>query len=48
MAIVGPELLEKNITASPLLTKAVKVLENDEEIQELLKMSNVWQTSGEL
>jgi metal-dependent HD superfamily phosphatase/phosphodiesterase len=45
MAIVGPELLEKNITASPLLTKAVKVLESDEEIQELLKMSNVMAVS---
>jgi len=45
MAIVGPELLEKNTASSPLLSRALKVLESDEEIQELLRMGNVMAVS---
>ncbi|MEM1611704.1 MAG: hypothetical protein QXQ57_08695, partial [Sulfolobales archaeon] len=45
MAIVGPELLEKNIANSSLLAKAIRVLESDEEVQELLRMSNVMAVS---
>lgn len=41
MVIVGPELLERNIANSPILSKAVRILESDEEVQELLRMSNV-------
>ncbi|GAY26457.1 HD domain-containing protein [Desulfurococcaceae archaeon AG1] len=45
MVVVGPELLEKNIAGSQILSKAVKILENDDEIQELLRMSNVMAVS---
>lgn len=45
MVIVGPELLEKNVSGSQILSKAVRILENDEEIQELLRMSNVMAVS---
>ncbi len=41
MVIVSPELLDQHIKTSPLLEKAVKILENDDEVVELLKMSNV-------
>ncbi len=45
LVIVGPELLEKNISGSQILSKAVKILESDDEIQELLRMSNVMAVS---
>jgi len=45
VVVVGPELLEKNTASSPLLSRALKVLEGDEEVQELLRMSNVMAVS---
>ncbi len=41
MVVVSPQLLMKHVSSSPLLSKAFKIVENDVEIFELLKMSNV-------
>jgi len=41
LVVVSPHLLYKHIEHSHLLSKAYKVLEEDEELSELLKMSNV-------
>jgi len=41
MVVVSPQLIQKHIAASPLLQKVFKLLEDDEEVSELIKMSNV-------
>jgi metal-dependent HD superfamily phosphatase/phosphodiesterase len=41
MPIVSIELIERHIAGSPLLRKVYELLENDVEVQELLRMSNV-------
>ncbi len=41
MVVVSPNLLQKHVSSSNLLFKAYKLLEEDEEVNELLKMSNV-------
>ncbi|MEM1983169.1 MAG: HD domain-containing protein [Sulfolobales archaeon] len=41
MVLVSPQLYFKHISLSPILQKVSKLLENDEEVDELLKMSNV-------
>jgi len=41
MAVVSPDLVLKHVEASPLLAKAYRMLEEDFEVQELLRMSNV-------
>ncbi|NPA23119.1 MAG: HD domain-containing protein [Crenarchaeota archaeon] len=40
--VVSPALLEKHARDSPLLSRAIQVLEEDEEVQELLRLSNVF------
>ncbi len=42
IAVVSPSLLEKHVKSSPLLERAVQVLEEDEEVQELLRLANVF------
>ncbi len=39
---VSPSLLDKHTRDNPLLARAVAVLEEDEEVQELLRLSNVF------
>jgi len=41
LVVVSPNLLQKHVSSSNLLFKAYKLLEEDEEVNELLKMSNV-------
>ncbi len=41
MAIVGPDLVEKHIKDSRLLSSMWRLLTSDSEVQELLRMSNV-------
>jgi len=41
MVVVSPNLLQKHVSTSYLLQKALKVIEDDDEVNELLKMSNV-------
>lgn len=41
MSIVSVELIEKHISSSPILEKIYRLLEEDIEVQELLRMSNV-------
>lgn len=41
MPVVAPSLVEEEIRDKPLLQRAWKILQADEEIQEMLKMSNV-------
>ncbi|MEB3780390.1 MAG: HD domain-containing protein [Desulfurococcales archaeon] len=41
MALVSLELVDKHVSRSPLLSKAWKLLQEDVEVQELLRMSNV-------
>ena len=38
---VSPSLIEKYIESSPLLLKAYRLLEEDEEVNELLRVSNI-------
>ncbi len=45
MVVVGPALVIKHIETSDLLKKAYDFLEQDEEIQTLIKMSNVMAVS---
>jgi len=40
MAVVSPNLIQRHLS-SPMLSKAFKLLEEDDEVGELLKMSNV-------
>ena len=39
--MVSPSLIYKHVNSSPLLSKAFNLLENDDEVQELIRMSNV-------
>lgn len=41
MAVVSPHLLSKHVASSAVLSRAVRILESDDEVVELLKMSNV-------
>jgi len=41
MVVISPYLLQKHLSNSYLLQKVSKVLEDDDEVNELLKMSNV-------
>ncbi len=41
MVVVSPNLLQRHVSSSPLLAKALKLLEEDDEVNELLKMSNI-------
>jgi len=41
MVIVSPSLILKHVKESLLVRRTVDVLENDEEVQELLKLSNI-------
>lgn len=41
MVIISTELLETKLRENPLIAEAYKILERDEEVQELLRMSNV-------
>ncbi|RLF16827.1 MAG: phosphohydrolase [Thermoprotei archaeon] len=41
LEVVGPDLIIKHVTQDSLLEKAYMVLEEDEEIQDLMKMANV-------
>ncbi|NPA96469.1 MAG: HD domain-containing protein [Crenarchaeota archaeon] len=41
MAVVSPSLIQRHISSSPVLHRAFHLLEEDEEVNELLKMSNV-------
>ncbi len=42
VAIVSPSLLEKHARESPLLSRAIQVLDEDEEVQELLRLANIF------
>ncbi len=42
MVLVSIDLLEKKLKQYPLISEAYKILERDEEVQELLRMSNVF------
>lgn len=41
VVIVSPQLLTKHVSTSPLLYRAYRIIEEDEEVNELIKMSNV-------
>jgi hypothetical protein len=41
MVTVSPSLLQKHMQLFPAVEKVVKVLESDEEVQELLRMANI-------
>ncbi len=41
MAVVGPDLVEKHVRDSSILSRMWKLLTGDPEVQELLRMSNV-------
>lgn len=41
MFVVGPTLIEEEVRDKPLLQRAWRVLQTDEEVQEMLKMSNI-------
>lgn len=45
MVVVGPTLVVKHVEASELLRRAYEFLEQDEEVQALIKMSNVMAVS---
>lgn len=42
MVIVTPKLINKYVDEVPLIGKAVKIIENDAEVMELLKLSNLF------
>ena len=41
MVIVSPQLYSKHISTSGVLQRVSKVLEDDDEVNELLRMSNI-------
>ncbi|MCX8196479.1 MAG: HD domain-containing protein [Acidilobaceae archaeon] len=41
MVVVSPTLIERHLKASPLLKRSWDILQDDAEVQELLKLSNV-------
>lgn len=41
MVVVSPHLLSKHVSSSTMLQRAYKIVEEDEEISELIKMSNI-------
>lgn len=41
MVVVSPTLIYKHVSENPLLSHAFELLEKDEEVQELIRMSNV-------
>lgn len=45
VSVVSPKLIEHHVARSPLLARAWRLLEEDDEIQELLRMSNVMAVS---
>ncbi|MGC8975888.1 MAG: HD domain-containing protein, partial [Thermoprotei archaeon] len=45
MVVVGPTLVVRHVEASELLRRAYEFLEQDEEVQTLIKMSNVMAVS---
>ncbi|MCD6323538.1 MAG: HD domain-containing protein [Desulfurococcales archaeon] len=41
MVVVSPSLVHRHLSKSEILSRAYRVLENDEEVQELIKMANI-------